>query len=260
MNAFFHVSPAKTSAGRLRLAVCITGVAMGGLSLPTPAHGTSAPIGASAADARTLSNERTITYWAHSVGRAAVRSAPASSSPAVARLRLDTEDGYPEVYLALRSAVGAGGRVWIQVRLPMRPNGRTGWVPREALASMRLVTTQLQIDRRRLRATLYRGGRRVWSAPVGVGKASSPTPAGRFWIRERLKGLGGGTVYGPLAFGTSAYSRLSDWPGGGVVGIHGTNQPGLIPGRPSHGCVRIRNPDILRLGRLMPVGTPVLIR
>jgi lipoprotein-anchoring transpeptidase ErfK/SrfK len=67
------------------------------------------------------------------------------------------------------------------------------------------------------------------------------------------------SLYGPLAFGTSAYSKLSDWPGGGVVGIHGTNEPGLIPGRPSHGCVRVRNDKITKLARLMPIGTPVRI-
>ena len=67
-------------------------------------------------------------------------------------------------------------------------------------------------------------------------------------------------MYGPWAFGTSAYSSLSDWPGGGVVGVHGTNQPGLLPGRPSHGCIRVRNGDITRLVKLMRIGTPVLIR
>ena len=56
-----------------------------------------------------------------------------------------------------------------------------------------------------------------------------------------------------------AYSVLSDWPGGGVVGVHGTNEPELIPGRPSHGCVRLRNDKILRLVALMPIGTPVRI-
>jgi lipoprotein-anchoring transpeptidase ErfK/SrfK len=67
--------------------------------------------------------------------------------------------------------------------------------------------------------------------------------------------------YGPLAFGTSARSSvLTDWPGGGFIGIHGTDAPELIPGRVSHGCIRLRNDDILRLGRLMPVGTPVTIR
>ena len=68
-------------------------------------------------------------------------------------------------------------------------------------------------------------------------------------------------VYGPIAFGTSARSAvLTDWPGGGFVGVHGTNEPQLIPGRVSHGCIRLRNPDILHLARLLPVGTPVTIR
>jgi lipoprotein-anchoring transpeptidase ErfK/SrfK len=139
----------------------------------------------------------------------------------------------------------------------MRPNGRTGWVRRESLGDFHRVRTHLRINRRTLRATLYKRGRRIWSSPVGVGAPSTPTPRGRFYIREKLTGFGG--VYGPLAFGTSAYSRLSDWPGGGVIGIHGTNQPGLIPGRPSHGCVRVPNAAILRLARLMPIGTPVRI-
>jgi lipoprotein-anchoring transpeptidase ErfK/SrfK len=69
-----------------------------------------------------------------------------------------------------------------------------------------------------------------------------------------------GSFYGPLAFITSATSdTLTDWPGGGVVGIHGTSVPGLIPGKISHGCVRLRNADILKLAKLMPVGTPVTV-
>jgi lipoprotein-anchoring transpeptidase ErfK/SrfK len=93
-----------------------------------------------------------------------------------------------------------------------------------------------------------------------VGKASTPTPRGNFWIREKLVALGGSNpIYGPYALGTSAYSVLTDWPGGGVVGIHGTNQPQLIPGRPSHGCVRVPNPAIIRLYHLISVGTPVTV-
>ncbi|HEY8763118.1 MAG TPA: L,D-transpeptidase, partial [Solirubrobacteraceae bacterium] len=69
-----------------------------------------------------------------------------------------------------------------------------------------------------------------------------------------------GGLYGPVAFGSSDYSVLSDWPGGGVIGIHGTNEPFLIPGRPSHGCIRVQNPAVAQLWRLMPIGTPLLIR
>ena len=67
--------------------------------------------------------------------------------------------------------------------------------------------------------------------------------------------------YGPVAFGTTARSPTqTDWPGGGFIGIHGTNQPGLVPGRVSHGCIRMRNRDVLRLARLMPVGTRLSVR
>ena len=193
-----------------------------------------------------LSNEHTLTQWAHPKGHAPVRLSPDAGSHAFTHLHARTEDGLSEVYEALRQQTDASGASWIQVRVPMRPNGRVGWVPAAALG--------------KLRATLYKDGRAMFRAPVGVGTRGLPTPAGHFYVRERLTIPGGAGAYGPLAFGTSAYSpKLTDWPGGGVVGIHGTNEPQVVPGRVSHGCVRMRNRDILRLGRLMPVGTPVLI-
>ncbi len=124
---------------------------------------------------------------------------------------------------------------------------------------MRTVTTALEVDKRTLKARLYEDGVVVWTSSVGIGAPATPTPSGRSWVRERLSNLGGNPAYGPLAFGTAAYSRLSNRPGGGVVGIHGTNAPALIPGRPSHGCVRVPNRKILELDKLMPVGTPIWI-
>lgn len=206
-----------------------------------------------------LSDERRTTRWAHAQARATIYAAPRRDARALGRLRYLTEDGVAEVYLVLEGRVDSIGRKWLHIRVPRRPNGRTGWVLDSALSRMRTVRTQLVIDRSKLRASLYRNGGRIWRARVGIGKPATPTPRGNFWIRERLKGLGDGSDYGPWAFGTSAYSNLSDWPGGGVVGIHGTNRPGLIPGRPSHGCIRVRNGKIRALARLMPVGTPVRI-
>ncbi|MCW2922115.1 MAG: ErfK/YbiS/YcfS/YnhG family protein [Thermoleophilia bacterium] len=205
-----------------------------------------------------LTDGRTFAHWAHSLERAAIRRQPALAAPLVARLRLDTEDGYPEVYPLLEARIDAGGRRWLRVGIPGRPNGRTGWVLDSSLGPAYLVRTRLLVDRGRLRATLTRGGRSIWTARIGVGAASTPTPPGSFWIREKLR-VTPGSSYGPRAFGTSDYSTLTDWPGGGVIGIHGTDQPGLIPGRPSHGCVRLRNADILRLFELMPIGTPVVV-
>ena len=100
----------------------------------------------------------------------------------------------------------------------------------------------------------------MFRADVGVGVPRWPTPRGRFYVRNRLTRYESPT-YGPLAFGTSARSpTVTDWPAGGFVGIHGTNRPDLLPGRVSHGCIRMRNDDILELARRMPVGTPLTIR
>jgi hypothetical protein len=208
-----------------------------------------------------LSNERTLTRWAHTNLLGRIRARPSTASRAVGKLRWNTEDGVPEVYVVLQSRLDGKERAWLQIRIPGRPNGRKGWVREEQLSNLKTIRTHLTIDRRRLKATLRKNGRRIWSSRIGVGKPGTPTPRGRFWIRERLANLGGSPIYGPWAFGTSAYSdTLTDWPGGGVVGIHGTNQPELIPGRPSHGCIRVPNWNISRLAKLMPVGTPILIK
>ena len=208
-----------------------------------------------------LSNETTLTRWAHTNLIAAIRSKPTRASAKVGKLHWDTEDGVPEVYVVLESRLDDKDRAWLQIRIPGRPNGRVGWVREQQLSNLKTIQTHLTINRGRLRATLRKNGRWIWSSRVGIGKAGTATPAGRFWIRERLSNLRGSPIYGPWAFGTSAYSKkLTDWPGGGVIGIHGTNQPELIPGRPSHGCIRVRNAAIVRLAKLMPIGTPIRIK
>ena len=204
-----------------------------------------------------LSDEFSVTRFARVHRTEKIRKDPKRSARSIARLRYQTEDGPPEVYLVLRARRDSKKRVWIQIRVPGRPNGRKGWVRREALGPVRTVRTHLRINRTTLRATLYKAGKTIWSSPVGIGAKGTETPRGRFWIRDRLKGFGGS--YGPFAFATAAYSKLSEWPGGGVIGIHGTDQPGLIPGRPSHGCIRVPNFKVVQLERLMPVGTSVQI-
>jgi hypothetical protein len=207
-----------------------------------------------------LSDERTLTRWAYPAGAGWVRSRPDPAAPRVVRLRRLTQDGFPELYVALRARVGTDGAIWVQIRLPLRPNGTTGWVLRRRLGPWTTVRTALDVDRVRLRAVLRRGGRVVWRARVGVGAPGTPTPAGDFYVREKIRNLRGDPLYGPWAIGTSAYSALSEWPGGGVVGIHGTDRPGLIPGRPSHGCIRLRNGDVTELVQKLPLGTPIHIR
>ena len=207
-----------------------------------------------------LSNETTVTRWATAVARGGAYAAPSSRSRRVGRLRYTTEDGFPEVYVVLASVRDARGTTWVRLRLPQRPNNTTAWVSRDALGGFRVVHTKLVVNQRTLRVTLYDGGRQVFQAPVGVGKRGTRTPKGSFWIREKFR-VRGTPLYGTRAMGTAAYSRtLTDWPGGGVIGLHGTSEPRLIPGRPSHGCVRLKNRDIERLYALTPIGTPVLIK
>jgi lipoprotein-anchoring transpeptidase ErfK/SrfK len=197
--------------------------------------------------------------WATVDRAAVVRRTPAASARSVGTIATTTPEGTAGnvQILATQTVKGA---TWTRVAFPSLPNGGVGWVPRSTLGALHLVDTQLTIDRKRLVATLRRDGRVVFTAPVGVGQNATPTPSGTFFIRDVLAGFDGSPVYGPVAFGTSARSAvLTDWPAGGYVGIHGTNEPQLIPGQVSHGCVRLRNADILRLSKLMPVGSSVRI-
>jgi hypothetical protein len=207
-----------------------------------------------------LASGRYLSRWTIVRMPTAALARPAAGSRLVTRLATDTPDGTPNALTVLGTRTDEGGRLWVHVRLPVLPNGTTAWVPRRSLGAYATVATRLVVDLRELRATLYRNGRAVFTAPVGVGAEASPTPAGQFTVRSKLTRYAN-AFYGPIAFGTTARSSvLTDWPGGGFVGIHGTNEPQAIPGRVSHGCIRLRNDDILRLAALMPVGTPLTVR
>jgi L,D-transpeptidase catalytic domain len=205
-----------------------------------------------------LSNERTLTTWAHPVSVLPIYTDPEVHSHEITHTHLETEDGFSEVYLLLTSHTDATGHAWVRLRIPGRPNGRTGWVLRSALGEFHQTHWLLVISRRQRRLIAYFAGHRRFVAPVGIGKPSTPTPAGHFWIRERFRLTNHSNPYWPYALGTSDYSTLSEWPGGGVVGIHGDfGEPQLIPGDPSHGCIRMRDADIAWLAPRLTIGTPV---
>jgi len=208
---------------------------------------------------RRLGPARDRALWAPVKHAVAVRSAPDAAAPRIATLPAVTPEGTRNVVAIARRGQDRRGGRWVEARLAVLPNGRTGWVPRAALGGYGTVHTRLVVDRRALEATLYCDGRVLLRAPVAVGASGTPTPAGEFYVRNRLTRYRSAT-YGPVAFGTSARSPgVTDWPAGGFVGIHGTDRPDLVPGRVSHGCIRMRNADIRRLARLMPIGTPVTI-
>jgi hypothetical protein len=225
------------------------------ISLPRPVRPAFVPF-----NPPPLSEKAAVWRWAPVRQSVAARRKPRASGAVVAHLGTRTPEGTVNIVSVLGARVDGRRRLWVHVRLPVLPNGLTGWIPRETLGGYGFVRTRLLIDLEAQRMTLYRSHAAIFNADIGVGKASSPTPRGTFYIRDRVTDFDS-PFYGPVAFGTSARSRtLTDWPGGGFIGIHGTNQPGLLPGAISHGCIRLTNRAITDLARLMPVGTPVTIR
>jgi len=153
------------------------------------------------------------------------------------------------------------GKKWVKVYLPTRPNGSVGWVRTRAVQTF---TNRYRIVVR-LRAhtlQLWRRQDLVATYPVATGTRSTPTPRGLYYIVELLRPSNPGGSYGPYSFGLSAHSNvLKTFAGGdGRVGLHGTNEPGLIGSSVSHGCIRLRNAAVKRLAKILPLGTPVYIR
>jgi lipoprotein-anchoring transpeptidase ErfK/SrfK len=252
---------AGATAGAVAIAIPAGG--SGGTERPAPRRAIPAERHASALAIpapRPLADEPELTRWAHLRRAVVARGWPRRGARVVARVRRLTPERTVTAVPVTGRRRGADGRLWLRITLPVLPNGTGGWVPRRALGAYEVSRHRLIVDLARERLTLLRRGRIVMRAPVGVGRSRWPTPRGTFLIRNRLVRYAS-PRYGPVAFGTSARSpTLTDWPAGGFIGIHGTNRPDLVPGRVSHGCVRLRNPDMLRLARRMPVGTPVEIR
>jgi lipoprotein-anchoring transpeptidase ErfK/SrfK len=226
----------------------------------------ASPLPASPAPAFAIPQPRALeksvhaTRWVSVLRSVELRSEPRADAPSLEALSSETPEGTANIVPVLDRQTDRDGTIWLRVRAPALPDNVAGWVPRDAVGGYTTVHTRLVVDLERLRATLYANGERVFAAPVGVGRPEWPTPRGEFYVRNELTSYRS-AFYGPIAFGTSARSRvLTDWPAGGFVGIHGTDRPDLVPGRVSHGCIRMKNRDILRLARLMPVGTPISIR
>jgi lipoprotein-anchoring transpeptidase ErfK/SrfK len=184
-----------------------------------------------------------------------VFGAPGAAQP-VRTLESRSAHGGPLVFL-VRSVKGD----WLDVYLPVRPNGTTGWIR----------TTDVTVARTEYRVEVALGEHRlrVWhrgeleiDTPAGVGTQHTPTPGGVFYLTELLRPPDPAGPYGPYAFGISGYSEaLEEFRGGaGFVGIHGTNDPDSVGHDVSHGCVRVGNDVITELASMLPLGTPVEIR
>lgn len=149
---------------------------------------------------------------------------------------------------------------WLQVLLPVRPNGTTGWI-RASDVDLAGNDYHITVELDAHMITLYNGDDVVLSEPVGVGRGNAPTPGGRFYIKELLQPPEDGSVYGPYAYGLSGFSNTFETfnGGDGVIGIHGNNDPSSIGGDVSAGCIRLHNDVITRMVEEIgvPLGTPV---
>ena len=265
-GSFIHVKPSslpphspaeavRAAVSRLHIYVARLlplGLGIGALALGPGAAAGAGRASPSARDASVsvaLSNGRTISRWAYAHTRPSSgkgfptsatggppslpdRGRPGRSLYGPTRDECDTDGpdldrGLAPAASQRRDRLGRGERA--------RPAPHRRWAPRDI---------SLAVSRDAVRPSWACGLER----PRGHRPPSLPTPAGHFYVREKLRAIDS-PEFGPYAIGTSAYApKLSEWPGGGIIGIHGTNEPQLIPGNPSHGCVRMRNPDITACG------------
>ena len=183
-----------------------------------------------------------------------VYATAAEDQPTVA-LDNPNENGAPLVFL-----VEQRQRDWLQVLLPVRPNGSTGWI---RAADVNVVSDPYRIDiaLSAHKLSLYEGDTLVSEYPIGVGTSQTPTPGGKYYIKELLQPPTPNGPYGAYAYGLSGFSNvITEFNGGdGVIGIHGTNDPSTIGTDVSHGCIRLNNRAIEALVPMLPLGTPVRI-
>ena len=178
-------------------------------AIPNPSTPTSPPSlksTSTGSGVTRLSDVNGVSRFAAVLRRVASRARPSASARIVGHLDTKTPEGTTNIVLLL-ARVDRAASLWIKVRLAVLPNNTTGWVPRTALGGYNEVTTHLVVDTTRLRATLYRRGRPIFEAPVGVGKLGTPTPRGQFYVRNELTRYAD-AFYGPVAFGTSARSAV----------------------------------------------------
>jgi lipoprotein-anchoring transpeptidase ErfK/SrfK len=163
-------------------------------------------------------------------------------------------------FLAIGEAEGTSGASWYHIRLPIRPNGSTGWVRASDVSTVPL-SHDIRVDISEHRLDLYERGQKVSSYTVAVGKGETPTALGDFYITLKARPVNTRNIYGDLIMMISAFSeQLPNWPNGGQAAIHGTYDTSTIGTDVSHGCIRMSNNDILELSESAALGTPVFVR
>jgi hypothetical protein len=152
---------------------------------------------------------------------------------------------------------------WLGISDPGLGNNRLGWVDAQS-GGLRYARTRLQlvVDLSERALFVRRDARTVRRLRVSVGRASSPTPTGRFSVTDKLDGRAYSAYYGCciLALSATQPSLPDGWTGGNRIAIHGTPSPGGLGGAVSAGCLHAGDADLRYLMRIVALGTPVVIR
>lgn len=228
------------------------------------AAGAMAPAAASADDGLRAPARDTGATTAQIVAATHARAKPGLGRRRLARL--DTRTGWSrhaQRVLVLDSA-RRDGRQWLEVLLATRPNGSTGWIPRDK-AALGHTPYWIELRLRTRRLSVYRDGHRIRRFRAVIGAPGTPTPRGLAAIYERNVQPDPGGFLGPWALSLTAFSQvLTNFGGGpGRVAVHGRGAASLrdpLGSARSHGCVRIDNAPVRWLARHAAPGTPVRIR
>jgi lipoprotein-anchoring transpeptidase ErfK/SrfK len=158
---------------------------------------------------------------------------------------------------------------WLEVQLPVRPNGTTGWI-RSSRVTLTSTTMSVQVSLSERRLRVIDAGAVLMDVPAGIGRPATPTPTGSFTVTDIVPSANPAGGYGPVALALDGYSEVMDSFAGEsgvdapdatvpVLAVHGTNQPSSVGQAQSNGCPRLYNDDVLRVAAMVPAGTPVQI-
>jgi len=149
---------------------------------------------------------------------------------------------------------------WLKVLIQARPNHTEGWV-RASDVEVTSTTYRMVLSLADRHLTVYDGDEVVAETDVVIGKDTTPTPVGAFYLSEKIAQKNPGGAYGPWILSTNGYSEALDLFDNGlpVVAFHGTNQPDLIGTQASNGCIRMPNDVAAKLAEMLPAGTPIVI-
>jgi lipoprotein-anchoring transpeptidase ErfK/SrfK len=238
------------------------------LTLSLVAVAALVPTGVAAASARhpevlVASPSLRTAYVARIVAPTVVLTAPDTGKY---RLRLQTQafwGGGTNQLLVLASRHDKHGRTWLKVLLPVRPNGSTGWIPKDR-TMIGSTHYRIVVSTGQRKVRVYHDGRLIRSFLAVVGANATPSPHGHFAIYEKIAQLDPQSEIGPWALHLTAFSNVLDNFGGGPgrVAIHGRNGAYLIAPlgtAASHGCIRVDDSEVGFLARVAISGTPVNI-